>query len=267
MDHAEAHELLADLALEPGRLRALDADESPETEALRAHVAACATCAAEVAAWRRTWTAFGEARAAETAADRELFRSPASVRAQVTTAITTIDPGEPVESQARVVAARRWSGPRGLTWLAAAAALVLALGAGSIAWVRTTELDHARAEAADLAAVAATMDRVLADPVHWVTPLTTADGAPGGTLVWSNSEVVVVSAALPAPEPGQAYRCWVERNGARTPVGSMEFTAGTAYWAGSMAGWADLLVPGARFGVSLVRVPGGDGTPVLIGSI
>ncbi len=156
---------------------------------------------------------------------------------------------------------------RRLPWLAVAAALVVALGAGGLAWVRTAELRQAQAESADLASVAATMDRMLADPVHWITPLTTADGAPGGTLVWSSTEIVVVSGALPAPEPGQAYRCWVEANGTRTPVGWMEFTGGTGYWAGSVAGWADLLKPGARFGVSLVPVPGGDGTPVLVGTL
>jgi hypothetical protein len=262
MEHAEAHELLADLALEPSRLTGLDDAAAAETQPLRAHIAGCRTCAAEVVAWRRTWSMFGDARGAGAAFDTELLRAPAANRAATLAAIAG-----PAVMAAPVVVTRRWPAPRALPWLLAAAALVVAIGAGSLAWVRTSDLDRAHAESADLANVAATMDRVLADPVHWITPLTTADGAPGGTLAWSNSEIVVISAALPAPEPGQGYRCWVERNGKRTPLGSMDFTGGTGYWAGSMAGWADLLTPGARFGVSLVRVPGGEGTPVLVGSI
>jgi len=261
MDHAEAHEQLADLALEPGRLAALDDDASAETAPLRAHVAACANCAAEVDAWRRTWEAFSDARGASTTTDRDVFKAPAVMRSQI------LETVRPDVRHTPVGASRRWLPAGGLPWLAAAAALVVAVGAGSLAWQRTTDLDHARTEAAELATVAATMDRVLADPVHWITPLTTADGAPGGTLAWSNTEIVVVSSALPTPEPGQVYRCWVERNGVRTPIGAMDFTRGTGYWAGSMSGWEGLLAPGARFGVSLVPATGGGGAPVLIGSI
>jgi hypothetical protein len=269
MEHAEAHELLADLALEPSRLTGLERDDSAETEPLRVHVAGCATCTAEIETWRRTWSAFGDARAAGEAPRGDLLRAPASVRAATLAAIAgpTAITAPTAAPAAPVAASRRWSAPRGLSWLAVAAALVIAIGAGSLAWVRTSELDRSRAEAAELAEVAATMDRVLADPVHWVTPLSTVDGAPGGTLAWSNSEIVVISAVLPAPEPGQTYRCWVERAGKRSPIGAMEFTGGTGYWAGVMTGWDGLLTHGARFGVSLVPAAGGEGAPVLIGSI
>lgn len=264
MEHAEAHELLADLALEPSRLAGLADDASVEAEPLRAHVAGCAACAAEIDAWRRTWEAFGAARGVRDLASAELLRTSATLRAATMAAIAA---PAVVAGAAPVVATRRWSAPRGLPWLAVAAALVVAIGTGGLAWVRTSELDRSRAEVAELAAVAATMDRILADPVHWITPLATVDGAPGGTLAWSNTEIVVISGVLPAPEPGQTYRCWVERDGQRTPIGSMEFTRGTGYWVGSMTGWDGLLTRGARFGISLVPASGGEGAPVLIGSI
>jgi hypothetical protein len=263
MEHAEAHELLADQALEPSRLTGLTADVSAETESLRIHVAGCATCTAEIVAWRRTWLAFGDARGAGESSRAEPLHASASLRAATLAAIAAPS----VVAAGPAAASRRWSAPRSLLWLAVAAALVVAIGAGGLAWVRTTELDRARAESAELASVAATMDRVLAAPVHWITPLATVDGAPGGTLAWSNTEIVVISEVLPVPEPGQTYRCWVERAGKRTPIGSMEFTRGTGYWAGSMTGWDGLLTHGARFGISLVPGSGGEGAPVLIGSI
>ena len=63
------------------------------------------------------------------------------------------------------------------------------------------------------------------------------------------------------------YRCWVEIDGARQPVGKMFFGGGIAYWVGpapSVAG----LTGAERFGVSLI---GADGTqvgpdPVLVGA-
>jgi hypothetical protein len=198
--------------------------------------------------------------------DRDVIKAPPALRAQVVASITA---SAAESAPVPLVAHHRPSRglPRRLPWLALAAALVVAIGAGSLAWVRTSELDRARADAVELSAVAATMDHVLASPVHWITPLQTADGAPGGTLAWSATEIVVVTSALPVPEPGQVYRCWVERGGARTPIGAMDFTGGTGYWAGSMTGWGALLVPGSRFGVSLVPASGGGGAPVLIGSI
>ena len=61
MQHAEAHERLADRVLEPQRLAGLEDDGSPEARALRAHVVACQLCAADLEDWRRTWTQVGAA--------------------------------------------------------------------------------------------------------------------------------------------------------------------------------------------------------------
>ncbi len=151
--------------------------------------------------------------------------------------------------------------------MAAAAALMIALGAGSLAWTRTRDLDRAQTQNAGLTATMASLDRVLATPVHWTTTLRTADGTAGGTVAWTASEIAVITSVLPAPPSGRSYRCWVERDGVRTPIGPMWFSGSTGYWAGDMGGWADLLSPGARFGVSVTPDDGGPGTLVLVGAL
>ena len=52
MDHAEAHERIADLALDPSQLANLNTAPDQETAALRAHVATCSRCQAELQEWR-----------------------------------------------------------------------------------------------------------------------------------------------------------------------------------------------------------------------
>ncbi len=47
----------------------------------------------------------------------------------------------------------------------------------------------------------------------------------------------------------------------------MWFSGSTGYWAGPIDGWAALLSPGARLGVSLVPAGGGPATPVLVGTL
>ncbi len=69
MDHAEAHERIADLALEPRRLVELETDPTPEDRALLAHVATCATCRADLDAWRLTHDAVFAATADTTVGD------------------------------------------------------------------------------------------------------------------------------------------------------------------------------------------------------
>ena len=51
LEHADAHERLADLALEPGALNRIG---SPESDPLGAHLASCETCRRDVEAWQRT---------------------------------------------------------------------------------------------------------------------------------------------------------------------------------------------------------------------
>ncbi|HEY5630363.1 MAG TPA: hypothetical protein VIR16_12725 [Candidatus Limnocylindrales bacterium] len=313
MRHAEALEQLADLALEPGRLERLGDDPSPEAAALRRHLAGCASCSAELAAWRRTWAQVGAALAdvatanakvgedddaramadiGDTAA-AESLGAPAALRARtlgrvaaegaVRTGLSTTPGVAPSQSRAAVgwAAAERVpsmqrsiAGARGASrqrrwapWVVVAAALVVALGAGSLAWTRTRDLDRAQVENAGLTETMASLDRVLATPAHWTVTLRTPDGVDGGTMAWSGSEIAVITTALPGPAAGQSYRCWVERDGVRTPIGPMWFSGTTGYWAGAVGAWAPLLAPGSRVGVSLIPAGGGPAAPVLTGSL
>ena len=295
MRHAEAHERLADLALEPGRLCRLETDPAPELATLRAHVQTCSRCAADLAGWRRTWSEAGPALAER--GPVPVLLPPAGLRGRILDAAGSgggshEDPGDPAipvpATRARGSRVSRVPGssPRSPgAWLAAAAAIVIAISAATFGWIRQGEADQLRGEAARLRAeveqlrtetgelreVAAAFDRILAAQRHWVVTLRTADGVPGGTLAWTANEIVMVAGNLPAPASGQVYRCWVEDPSGRTPMGPMAMTGSTGYWVSSMApwsdaAWADTVVPGLRFGVSLVPLDGA-GTPVLIGSL
>jgi hypothetical protein len=66
------------------------------------------------------------------------------------------------------------------------------------------------------------------------------------------------------PLAGHEYRCWLEVDGKRTPIGRMFFGGDLAYWVGRVPQVTGLLT-GARFGVSLVDLSaGGPGQPVLV---
>ncbi|HEX9044827.1 MAG TPA: hypothetical protein VF802_07365, partial [Candidatus Limnocylindrales bacterium] len=87
LDHASAHELLADLALEPGALARLDSTRHESASGLAAHLAVCADCSREVEAARRTEAALADVAAgagglAAAATDRAIA-PPASLRAAV----------------------------------------------------------------------------------------------------------------------------------------------------------------------------------------
>lgn len=293
MQHAEAQERLSELALEPGRLAGVGDDPSPEAGALRGHIAECRACSDDLAGWRRTWAQVGVALEAPGAMEDdtgEVLRAPASLRAKTLTRVATegaagpglqprdranreaavppLPGGEPPSTSRAAPPPRPGTRRRRLMpWVAMAAALVIALGAGSLAWSRARDLDRALAENAGLTATMASLDRVLGTPVHWTVTLRAPDGEAGGTVAWSGSEIAVITTALPGPADGQSYHCWVERDGVRTPMGPMWFSGSTGYWAGAIDGWGTLLSPGAKVGVSLVPADGGPATPVLTGAL
>ena len=276
MDHAEARERLLDLALEPGLLRGLDLDPSPTATGLRGHVTACAECRADLGTWVATYAALdvalrgepddGAARAltfGELADSAGTVTPPAGLRARTLAAAAE---GAPVPIR-RAETPRRWLRPA--AWLAMAAAVVLFVGGAAIVVDRTQQLDLARADAAALAGLTGALDRILQDPGHQVVGLKTPAGTPAGTVSWSASDgaVAVLSTALQAPPTGQVYRCWLQQGGTRVPVGEMQFSGSTAYWAGSLASWGWPPAPGDTFTVSLEPTAGGGaGTPALVGT-
>jgi Anti-sigma-K factor rskA len=276
MDHTEAREQLLDLALEPTRLRELEADTSPGSAELRAHLATCAACRDDLEGWRRTLAALhmavsvdpmdGDVPAGslgELAASAGAATPSAGLRARTLAAAHRQTPSPVLRVQAP---------PRSVRWpalLAMAAVLVVLVG-GAVVVDRTGQLDRAQADAASLAGVTATLDRILQDPSHQVALLKTPAGTPAGTVSWSASDqsVVVLTTALLNPPPGQVYRCWIVQGGASVAVGEMQFSGSTAYWAGSLGSWGNAVAPSSRFWVSLEPVAGGSkGTVVLVGTL
>jgi hypothetical protein len=277
LSHADAHERLADLALEPG---ALDDLGNPATDALAAHVATCAMCRREVDAWRRTQAALEVAKGegvdrldlADLAHDESVPLPPAlrgtileAVEGSAQTgdqggrALVAVTAGQrPARTSGRGPVARN-------RLLALVAVLAIVMTGAGLLVSQAVRLDRAREETAALEAVAVTVDRVLRDPNHRVVDLVGADGTVRGSLSWSRHDLVVLTTALDPPPPDRVYRCWIERDGERSPVGKMWFAGGTAFWNGTLDQWATTsLEAGGTFGVSLEPIERSVGNPAVL---
>jgi Anti-sigma-K factor rskA len=280
MDHAEAHERLADLALDPVRLIDLEADPTPEERALLAHAEACSTCRAELSDWRRTHQAVLAASTSggidpsgrlEIGSADSSEGPPASLRAAVA-AIPHHSPRllEPTGEGpvTRTNATERWR-----RWRSSAVAAVivvgLCVGLGAIAADQMQRGDVARQQVRALVGLSTSLDRILRDDEHTTVALVGLDGASGGTAAWSSSEIVIMTTALTPPGPDAEYRCWVERGGQRTAIGAMRFADGVAYWWGSLGRYDGTpLDGGGRLGVSLEQTgQSGSHAPVLLGEL
>jgi hypothetical protein len=279
LGHAEAHERLADLALEPGAIERLG---DPATDALAAHVAGCDACRREVDAWRRTRARLERARGdgverldlADLATDTPVPLPPA-LRGQVLAAVRDGDAGSqpgrrgPVPVKVGPPAARVSGRPTGRTgWanrlLPLVAVLAIVLAAAGLA-NQAMRLDKIARETALLEGAAASIDRILRDPDHQVVDLRTADGRASGSLSWSRHDLVVLTTALEAPPDDRIYRCWIERDGVRSPVGVMWFSGETAFWNGTLDEWATTSFErGGTFGVSLEPAGGAVGNPAVL---
>jgi hypothetical protein len=289
LEHAEAHERLADLALEPG---ALDRLGSPDSDPLAAHLAACEPCRRDVDAWRLTHARLVAARGpiedrvdlAQLARD-EPIPAPPAVRDAVLAAarrsrVVAGSPdraGETVVIDSPTVIPVPAAGPASLVRLAGrsrsslarllplVAVLAIVVGTGVLV-DQAGRLDRAGRQIALLEGMTASLDRVLNDPDHTAVDLRTADGSPAGTLAWSRHDLVVLTTALQAPNADRVYRCWIERDGKRSPVGQMWFTGETAFWNGALSEWATIsLDAGGTFGVSLEPAEGApEGNPAVL---
>jgi hypothetical protein len=253
MDHAEAHERIADLALEPSRLAGLTTSTAADDAALREHIFTCPECRADLREWDDFQSSLGDALADNRREQLEPIVPPADLRRRVLAAAhgdpkpVTV-PGNTVELTPR----RRPISRTALLALAAVFALV-AVGLG-IVFVRdqSTKLASTQLEHRWLSDTVAAMNRILVTPDHHVVELATADGAAAGTLAWSRHDLVVMSAGLPRPGGGQVYRCWLNYDGEDTPMGWMWFVDGNAFWTSSTSEWAAIdLNPEKQFLVTL----------------
>jgi hypothetical protein len=249
MDHAEARERLADALLAPrdGGLDAALADPSATGVELRAHLGACAPCSAELDALR----AIGALLAA---AAPDSLVAPPSLRERVMAAVG--ETGAPATAPIPLRPRRRL-----LPLVAAMAAMVVLVAglAGGLALVGQRQ--DADRQVAELGALMAATQAILADPASVRVDLA-GPGGSGSVLIGSSSgRLVAFSSTLPALSAGGRYECYVERGGVRTWIGWMHWSAGLAYWSGPVSGIALPWRPGDRFLVT----EGRDGVPVLVG--
>ncbi|GAA4228248.1 anti-sigma factor [Actinomadura meridiana] len=167
---------------------ALDALTDTERRRFERHLSGCAACADEAAGLRETTTRLA------LAASR---RPPDDLRGRVMAEVARTRQTPPPLN-------RRLPSPRtgGLSWLAAAACLVLALASGGAAWHYHRSADHAQALNRQVTAV------MTAPDAH--TSTTGAQGTATVTVVSSRSlgkAVVTTSRLRPLP-PAKTYQMW-----------------------------------------------------------
>jgi len=292
MDHTEVREILEDAAIEPEGLSRLMAGDTPTASLVAGHLAGCADCAEELERLRRSVGLIRPAVRAVPPAelrDRTLAYVAAVGRprgAQVTgtgaVAAARGDRGRAPEELPGAgsgaatgpgpIALRRPSRLAPLLAMAAAIALALTGGAFVANSSRDGELKLQAAEIEALGDVARGTLRLDQQPdVRRVVLAGTGSGATAisGEMIYSvaSAELVAVAEGLPPAAAGHEYRCWVEQDGVRTPIGKMFFGGSIAYWVGPVPTIATV-GPSARFGVSLVELggTGGLGDQVLSGS-
>ena len=289
--HAEAHERLMDLVLEPDGLRQLamvlstpsnSADGDPLTE----HVVSCPTCRDVVRGWDRMHAsvrhaigpaATGAQTTLQDLAGDEPERAPIVVRSSLMAFVhATLEAAAaptPVARTGDGASDHRFMSPAQVLRhlrrrLAPIAVMIAITSAGIFVINQSSTLEQVRRDNASLQEVAAVVDRVLRDPDHRVVDLRTPGGTLAGSFSWSSRDFVVLTEGLPAPPTGRVYACWIQRAGVRLPIGRMSFVGGTAFWAGSLDRWATTAFGSGTFGISLESATGpGGGPDVLVGDL
>jgi Anti-sigma-K factor rskA len=252
MDHAEAHERIADLALEPSRLAELKASVSVQDRALREHIADCPRCQAQVADWQLLQSTVATVLRGTSRDTAEAIVPPPALRRRVLAAAHA-EPREPAVARTEIGVARSRLRRSGAIMLALAAALAI-VAAGLGVWVVNDQsrINAAADDQRALAGLAAAMNQVMTAPDSHMVSLKTADGAVGGSIAWSRHDLVVTASNLSAPAAGQIYRCWLVYEGKQSPIGEMRFAGKTAFWIGWTQDWASVdLEPDAQFLVTL----------------
>jgi anti-sigma-K factor RskA len=215
---------------------ALDALDGDERAAFESHLAGCAKCQAEVAAYREVAGAL--AYAAPTAGvspppalrdrilrDAHQVRPIAAARAAVSTPPAPLAVSPKPAPPARVP--RRSIAP----WLVAAASLAAAVGFAFVYRGARAESAELRSEVAEARATIArersTLAAFVGPEVHVVSLTARADQKPGIRVFWNHTQhtFVVTALGLPAAPTGKTYQLWAIRKG-RPPMSMGTFDAG-----------------------------------------
>ncbi len=262
MDHAEALELIEEAALEPSGLDRLMSGDTAESAALAGHLVGCPECSESLAGTRRTAEALRLV-AAETPSPDLRARTLALVAAvgRPRAGAATSGKAERGSAGGPVPAGlARWTavlGRRGraLALLGAAAVFGLLAAGSFVAADLQGQLERTRQEAAHLRELSVEIETLLQQPTARLVALRSDAGEPAGALIVdpASNRIAVVTDDLPPPVEGMEYRCWVERDGLREPVGRMWFEGGLAYWSGANEG-VSAWPPGTSFGISLEAI-------------
>jgi hypothetical protein len=260
------------------------AGDTPEAAAVAGHLAGCPDCATRMSRLRRDATVIREVvRWLPPAGlrDRTLAYVGAVGRDRMAEA-RTLDAGSvPRRPDRRAGEAEPASRAARPAWLAAIAAALVVAVVGTALVVggqRDSQLAARDADLARRADVVAALERVATwslritgqpDAEH--VELAATDGsAVSGMLVFSpgSRELVVLASGLPQPPAGREFRCWVEVDGERRPVGRMFFADDIQFWVGPVDDVGGLRA-GATFGVTLVDAAADslDGPTILGGAL
>ena len=263
MDHDEVREQLELAATEPAGIDRLMAGDTPLAAAIAAHLAGCSSCTDELDRLRRAAIIIGDAvrttpppelRERTLAFVREVgrIRDPAPevalapVAPVAAAAPVAVRPPLPrrLRTRPRVGRCNRRGGPdrrrrhhvrprppapSRRNWLAAQEETA------GLAHVTAATLALAGEPDAENVRLAGTDDR-------WGRVVYSAD----------KGELAVIASGLTEPAGDREYRCWVEIDGQRTPVGKMFFGGDLAFWAGPVETIDDLPA-----GVEVRRQPRG----------
>jgi hypothetical protein len=278
MDHLEVREQLELAATEPAGIDRLMAGDTPLAAAIAAHLAGCSSCTDELDRLRRAAIIIGDAvrttpppelRERTLAFVREVGRIRDATPEAAPAPVTPLAAAVPVAVSAATAPA---GFGRGLAWIGAiAAAVLIAVAATAFMLDRQfgERLAASEAASAGLANVTATTVALSSAADAEQVRLAGADDR-WGRVVYSadKGELAVIAKGLTEPAGDREYRCWVEIDGQRTPVGKMFFGGDLAYWAGPVETVGDL-PEGSTFGVSLVDTAGSDvgEPPVLTGDV
>jgi anti-sigma-K factor RskA len=207
MSHEQWLESAAAYALD-----SLDATELPEFES---HLSGCAECRAAVQEFRDVAGLLVHASTPAKAPDGLRFRVASMVRAE--------------EAQRP---RRRVTMGTVLPWLAAAASLALAIGAGT--WARRTSarVDDLAARVTGLNDSLTARDsvlRYLTGPEVHVVSLAAGTAKPVARVFWNHTQqrFIVTAFALPAAQPGRTYQLWAIANG-KAPMSMGTFNTDAA---------------------------------------
>ncbi|WP_457032663.1 anti-sigma factor [Kitasatospora sp. P5_F3] len=238
-----------DLHTSTGAYAAHALDERERIEFER-HLAACPSCAQEVAEFAATLARLGSAEAAV---------PPPALKQRVLAQLPSVRQHPPHTPEP---AAGRRPGRfgRALPRLALAASLAAAVLLGGVAVQQHDRAEQARAQAVRLQERQAGFESLLTAPDARTN--TGPAGSGVGTVVWSQArgQAAFLAAGMPALPAGSTYELWFNDAGTMRPAGLMPTTDGALLLDGAIGGAA---------GVGVTVEPAGgsshpSGAPVLL---